>query len=249
MQPTQPEFGTENQALYQVHSRREIINLLSNIGERHQLVSMIIHGGEEVVVTSILEVDDKSDRVILDRAQNNSLNRRILESDNVEFESSLDRVRISFSASAVTECVQSGQPALCIKIPSILIRLQRREHFRVNIPAGPASHCTIPLADRVYHIPMVDISGGGVAILDKQKILEIEPGYEYQDCQIQLPEIGVLHVGLQVRNWQDLSLAHGITNRRLGCQFNGLSPSMLTLVQRYIMQLERERNARLTGMI
>ncbi|MHB1676696.1 MAG: flagellar brake protein [Sulfuriferula sp.] len=249
MQPIQPELGTENQGLYQIHSRAEIIRLLNGIGEQHQLITMIIHDGAEIVVTSILEVDDKTNRVFLDCAQNKLLNQRIIESDNIEFESSLNKVRILFSASQVSECIQADRPALCIEIPPILIRLQRREYFRVNIPAGQSNRCIIPLTGDSYNVTLVDISGGGVAILDERKILELEPGYEYNDCQIQLADIGLVQVNLQVRNWQDLSLAPGKTNRRIGCQFVGLSPGMLTLVQRYIMHLERERNARMTGLI
>ena len=249
MHPTLPELGTENQGLYQVHSRGEIIRLLNGIAEQHQLVTMIIHGGAEIVVTSILEVNDKENRVYLDCAQNKLLNQRIIESDNIEFESSLDKVRILFSSSQVAECAQDGQNALCIEIPSILIRLQRREYFRVNIPAGLSNRCLIPLADETYNVILVDISGGGVALLDERKILKIDTGHIYRDCRIQLDDIGLLQVDLQIRNWQDISLAPGKNNRRIGCQFIGLSPGMLTMVQRYIMHLERERNARMTGLL
>ncbi|HET9113260.1 MAG TPA: flagellar brake protein [Burkholderiales bacterium] len=249
MHPTHPELGTENQGLYQVHSRGEIIRLLNGIADQHQLVTMIIHGGAEIVVTSILEVNDNENRIYLDCAQNNLLNQRIIESDNIEFESSLDKVRILFSAIQVTECMQDGQPALCIDIPGILIRLQRREYFRVNIPAGFSNRCMIPHAGETYNAMMVDISGGGVALLDEQKILKTETGHVYEDCQIKLADIGLLQVNLQIRNWQDISLSPGKNNRRIGCQFIGLSPAMLTLVQRYIMQLERERNARMTGLL
>ncbi len=249
MQPNLPELGTENQGLYQVHSRGEILRLLNGITEQHQLVTMIIHGGAEIVVTSILEVDDKNNRVYLDCAQNKLLNQRIIESDNVEFESSLDKVRILFSASRVTECIQDEQDALCIEIPRILIRLQRREYFRVNIPPGLSNRCLIPLAGENYSAMLVDISGGGVALLDERKILQIDTGHIYQDCQIQIADIGLLQTSLQIRNWQDISLAPGKNNRRIGCQFIGLSPGMLTMVQRYIMHLERERNARMTGLL
>ncbi len=252
MELIQPEFGTENQALYQVHSRQEIIRLLAGIADQHQLITMTINNGAEIVVTSILEIDGKNNRVFLDCAQNKTSNQRIIESNNIEFESSLDKVRILFSATQVSECTQDGRPALCIEIPSTLIRLQRREYFRVNIPAGQPSRCTIPLdgpsGSERYDVTLVDISGGGVALLDERKILKTEPGAEYNQCQIQLPGIGALQVDLRIRNWQDLTLTHGKTNRRLGCEFSALSPGLVTLVQRYIMQLERERNARLTGL-
>ncbi len=246
---TNPELGTENQSLYQVHSRREILSLLQGIMDQHQLTTMVINGGAEIVVTSILEVDDKNNIVIFDRAQNASLNQRILELHDIEFETTLDKVRISFFASQVKECTQDGQPALCINVPTVLIRLQRREYFRVNTPASQTVYCEIMLPEDAHKVSIVDISGGGVAILDEKRILDTTIGKEYQNCKIDLGESGLVSVTLQVRNTQDFNLANGKTNRRLGCEFVDMAPGNLNMVQRYIMQLERERNARIHGTI
>lgn len=248
MPPSQPEFGTENQSLYQVHSRREIISLLQGIKDQHQLITMVINGGAEVVVTSILEIDDKNSRVFIDCAPSSLLNQRIIESDDIEFESTLDKVRISFFASQVNQCTQEGKPALCIPIPAVLIRLQRREYFRVNTPPGQLVQCLIPMDGNTYSVPVVDISGGGIAILDEKRLLETQIGFDYTNCQINLPENRMVNITLRIRNSQDLSLANGKTNRRLGCEFISMAPGMLTMVQRYIMHLERERNARMHGM-
>lgn len=245
---TQPELGTENQSLYQVNSRREIISLLQGIQNQRQLITMVINDGAEVVVTSILDIDDKKNIVYIDCAPNPLINQRVIEADDIEFESALDKVQISFAASDVRNCIQDGQPALCMPIPKVLIRLQRREYFRVNTPAGHPVYCKIPLDTGECAVSMVDISGGGVALLDEKRMLDTKIGHEYQNCQIELPENGTLKVTLRVRNMQDFSLANGKTNRRIGCEFVNMAPAMLTMVQRYIMQLERERNARLHGM-
>lgn len=249
MPPIHPELGTENQSLYQVHSRREILSLLQGIKYQHQLITMVINGGTEVVVTSILEIDDKNNKVYIDCASSALLNQRIIESDDIEFESMLDKVRISFFASEVSHCTQNNRPALCIPVPPVLIRLQRREYFRVNIPMNQPANCQLSLENGPYAVSVVDISGGGIAILDEQRMLETQLGYDYQNCQISLPENGSITVTLRIRNTQDLSLANGKTNRRLGCEFVNMAPASLTMVQRYIMQLERERNAHLQGKI
>ena len=245
---TQPELGTENQSLYQVHSRREIISLLQGIQNQRQLITMIINDGAEVVVTSILDIDDKKNIVYIDCAPNPLINQRILESDDIEFDSALAKVHISFAASEVSNSTQDGQPALCIAVPKVLIRLQRREYFRVNTPVGQPVYCKIPLDTGDYAVSVVDISGGGIALLDEKRVLDTKIGYEYPNCQIDLPENGSIKVTLRVRNIQDFSLANGKTNRRLGCEYVNMAPAMLTMVQRYIMHLERERNARMHGM-
>ena len=72
------DSGLENWHDFEVESRREIIALLRSIGEKNQLIRMLIHGESDVCVTSILEVDADHNTVILDRSVNNDQNRRML---------------------------------------------------------------------------------------------------------------------------------------------------------------------------
>ncbi|MEQ1667366.1 MAG: flagellar brake protein [Sulfuriferula sp.] len=244
MQANQPELGTENQSLYQVHSRREILSILHGIQAQHQLLSMVINGGAEVIVTSILEIDESNNKIYIDRASSALVNQRVIESDDIELSSSLDRIRISFFATEANESEQDQRPAFSIAIPQVLIRLQRREYFRVNTPAIHPVTCKLMLPKETHLAQVVDISGGGIAILDEKHLLTTEVGHEYPNCHIDFGEYGTINTTLQIRNSQDFALGTGKVNRRLGCEFVGLTPSMLTQVQRYIMHLERDRNAR-----
>jgi len=97
--------------------------------------------------------------------------------------------------------------------------------------------------------PLADISCGGIAILDNKMILGDAIGRNYLDCKIDLPEVGQVATSLQIRNSLDLTLLNNKTNRRLGCEFVNISRGMLSYVQRYITKLERERNARIAGLI
>src|SRR4051812_9304203 len=47
----------ENWHDYEVESRREVISLLRSLGEKNQLIRMLIHGEADVCVTSILDVN------------------------------------------------------------------------------------------------------------------------------------------------------------------------------------------------
>jgi c-di-GMP-binding flagellar brake protein YcgR len=97
--------------------------------------------------------------------------------------------------------------------------------------------------------PLADISCGGIAMIDNKLMLgEAAVGQRLPGCRIELPEIGPVETGLEVRSQQDLTLLNNKTVRRLGCQFDGISRGNLANVQRYITKLERERNARLAGL-
>jgi flagellar brake protein len=248
------KLGTEDVSPYQVHSRREIIGLLRALHERNQLVSMQADGADSVV-TSVLEVDEDARLVVIDRAPSNLVNQRLLDSDNVSFETLLDNIRIMFFADKVGECLYDERPALYIKIPDSVVRLQRREHYRVPTPVASPLRCTIsvpPDADGngggTVVVTLKDISGGGIGVVDEKKLLDNTIGRVYKNCRIDLPGSGTVVATLQVCNSHDLQLSNGKAIRKIGCMFVDLPAPMTASVQRYITRLERERNAKATGL-
>lgn len=246
------DAALENWHDFEIESPREITALLRGINEQNQLVRMLIHGEIDVCVTSILALDGDAGWVYLDRSINQDQNRRILASTGIAFETSLDKVRILFSSEKVEECIHEGNPALKIAMPASLIRLQRREYYRMPTPITNPVRVVISLPTELgggaLPFPLADISCGGIAVLDNKLILGDTVGKEYENCRLDLPEIGTVTTSLQIRNSIDLTLLNNKSNRRLGCQFVDLPRPMLMYVQRYITRLERERNARIAGL-
>lgn len=243
----------EDLAQYKIHSRREIVNLLRAMNEKNQLVSMRADGSDNVV-TSILEVDESSDLVVIDRAPSKIVNQRLLESDHVTFETVLDSIRILFFADGMQECLYEGQPALCTPIPKSVIRLQRREHYRVPTPVATPLRCSIPAPNEdgqgitTIFVVLKNISGGGIGVIDEKKQLDNTIGVVYKNCRIEIPGGPPVLASLQVRNSLDQKLPSGKDVRRIGFMFVDLPKPMLATIQRYITKLERERNAKATGM-
>lgn len=244
----------ENLAQYQVNSRREIVALLRAMQERNQLVSMSANGSAEAVVTSILYIDEDNNIVVVDKSPSVLANQRIIESDYVSFETVLDNIRVLFHTEKAHECLFDDMPALQIAIPGYVIRLQRREHYRIATPVATPLRCTIPIrheddgAMTTVSVTAKNISGGGIAIVDEKKLLDNTIGKVYKNCRFDLPGSGPVSVDLEVRNSRDLNLPSGRSVRQLGCRFMDMPKTMLAAVQRYITKLERERNAKATGM-
>jgi c-di-GMP-binding flagellar brake protein YcgR len=242
----------ENWHDFEVSSRREIIALLRSIGEKNQLIRMLVQGESDVCVTSILEVDAEAGSVILDCSINPDQNRRIMGAKQIAFETTLDKIRIMFGGEHIAACHFEGSPAFKMALPTSLIRLQRREFYRMATPVSNPVRVMIPLPAELgggsQAFPLADISCGGIAILDNSLVLGDTIGKVYADCRIELPEAGPIGTGLQIRNSLDLTLLNNKSNRRLGCQFVDLPRAALNAVQRYITKLERERNARIAGL-
>ena len=238
---------------FEIHSRKEIVALLRGIRDKKQLIRMLIHGESDIAVTAILNVAPDDDSVILDCSNDQEQNLRILAATGIGFETALDKIRILFTSEQVEECEFEHRPALKIALPGTLIRLQRREFYRMVTPVSNPVRVIIPLPDELgggmSTFPLADISCGGIAILDQKFILGNTIGHSYSTCRIDLPDVGIVMTTLQIRNCLDLTLLNNKTSRRLGCQFSDIPPPMLNHVQRYITKLEREHNAHVAGLI
>jgi c-di-GMP-binding flagellar brake protein YcgR len=238
---------------YEVESRREIVALLRQIvAEKNQLVRLLIKGEADVCMTSLLHVDPDTNTLVLDRSVDAAQNERIVGSQAVRCETSLDKIRILFALENLRATSFEGGAALRADIPASLIRLQRREYYRMPTPLTNPVQVTIPvplqLGGGTAVLPLADISCGGIALLDNKHELGATIGASYVNCRIDLPEVGAVTCSLQIRNTVDMTLLNNKTSRRVGCQFADISRANMAGVQRYITKLERERNARLAGL-
>jgi len=236
---------------YEIGSRREIVSLLRQIGEKNQLVRMLVQGEGDVCVTSILDMDPDAGTMLVDCSINPEQNLRILAARRLRFETTLDKIRIVFAADQVDTATFEGRPALRCAIPATLIRLQRREYYRMETPVANPVRVSIPVLSEggagVEAFTVADISVGGIAILDNKLLLDNRHGHQVAGCNLALPD-GVITTTLVVRNSTELTLLNGKSARRVGCEFLDLSRGSLANVQRYITKLERERNARVAGL-
>ncbi|HTN67030.1 MAG TPA: flagellar brake protein [Burkholderiaceae bacterium] len=250
--PDHDDFQPLDLSDYEIHSRREITNILRNLSECNQLIQLRIEDSADTIVTSVLAVDESAGHVVIDCASSPTINQRIIASEHLYFETVLNNIRILFQTSGAAACQFQGGPALQTAIPPVLVRLQRREFYRMPTPTATPLLCEIRIGEkegtRILTLPLQNISGGGIAIMDEQKLLNPAAGFIYPDCRIQLPAGTLLQTALEICNARDITLANGKNTRRLGCRFVHLPSAMLNAVQRYITSLEREQNAKNTGL-
>jgi c-di-GMP-binding flagellar brake protein YcgR len=243
----QIDIDLEDLGPYQVRAQREIIALLRRLAERRELVRMIFADGTEAVATTVLAADEHG--VIVDAVRDEAQMARIQQSGSISFDTRLDGIRIVFFASQPQACMHEEFPALCMPLPESVIRLQRREYYRVMTP-----RCTIlvpqPGQDgpRRLSFPVQNLSAGGLALIDEPHLLDATAGVLYDTCEITLPGVQAIDAVLRVMNCQDIGFGHGRKARRVGCEFVDLGGARLALVQRYVSKVQRDENAKLTGL-
>lgn len=239
---------------YLLHSKKEILFILRAMRDKGDLVTVYFNQGNDFLLTSLLAVSAEGNSMLLDPGGNNEMNRKALASDKLVFIASHDKVKIQFSVNRLTEASHEGRPAFRAAVPDEMLRLQRREYYRLNAPVAHPLRCAIPvkLADgsrTTVETTVIDISGGGLAVMAPPEGVEFETDHLFENCRIELPGIGTVIATLRVRNVFEFTQRSGMKSKRSGCQFIDLPGPMLTLIQRYIIRVERERKARETGMM
>jgi c-di-GMP-binding flagellar brake protein YcgR len=231
-------------ARFTLHSRAEILFQLRAIQKRKLLVNLDLVGSRQIIVTSVLMVNEVKNTLILDSARGDALNQELTAGKGAEFVAHLDGVSISFATGPVAWCKYEGVPALRIALPTSLVRLQRREHFRVPMPIANPVKCIVPSADGdadPITTHLVDIGCGGVAIAETGGRLGPDTGRILPDCKLLLPESDTIITSLEVRNSAQIRLHNGTFQTRLGCQFVDLPHDMAAKLQRFVMDIERAR--------
>lgn len=233
---------------YALSSKAEIAYVLRAVMRKRELVTAHFNHGRDFILTSILEVDPDEETIFFDHGANAALNRRILDASRIIFVTRQDRVKVQFVAEGIEDSEYGGRPAFVIDFPESVLKLQRRDYFRLDTPITNPIKCTIPRPNGTrVEVTVVDISVGGIGAIHFPPDLEPTPGLVLPDCRIVLPDVGVLMCTLEVRNVYPVTLKTGAQTMRCGCCFVDCPASTQAMIQRYITKLERERRAKLAG--
>ena len=243
---------------YTLHGRRQIRQLLEELIEQHALIAAHF-GNNQSFVTALIGLSEDEDSLFLDASPDASVNRRVIANDRLLCVSQLDRIRIQFALSELQEVSQNGHNTFRAPVPARILRLQRREFFRLQVPIAHALSCSLnakALDDSALRVDarVLDISGGGVALqlplmTQSPPMAEFVIGATVDDCTLRLPDADPITLSLEVRNISHNTQRSGAELLRLGCRFSQLSRSSENIIQRYIFNTERERNARERGGI
>lgn len=237
--------ATPEEARFRIDSDVEIAYILRGLMKSNALVTAYFNKGRDFAVTAVLKVDPDRRIAVLDGASSSELNERLLGSRSLKVESTQDGVKVQFEVARVEGVSFEGRLAFRIPFPDSLVKMQRRQYYRVQTPVLRPIKCEVPLADGGrLELPISDISLGGVCLVGEPAEPAWEIGQTLENCRIALPDEGALEVGLCIRNSYPVRLKNDISVRHTGCEFIELGAKQEAMVQRYIIKLERERRAK-----
>ena len=233
---------------YLLRTAREIGLVLQSLIDKRALISAYISPRNHTFPTALISVLPDEGSLLIDGSANDAINRGVTHAHHLTCVSQLDRIHVQFRLTGLSPILFEGQVAFRADIPDRVLKLQRREFYRVLAPVSRTVQCIVPVEagskyscveTRVY-----DIGLGGVAIIAQPGQIPALAGTRHENCRIVLPDAGNVVVTLEVRSTFEMKLLNGKSAIRIGCQFVRLSPASSSLIQRYTMRMERDRKRR-----
>lgn len=255
-QPPAPELELDRTDLfgrYLLKNRADVLFVLRALAMHKALVTVYIDASGHFFLSTVLKINEEEDRLYLDPAQSETMNDRALKAERPVVTAQLDRVKVQFPLPGLESVNDGGNTVLAAPLPQTLLRLQRREFFRLEIPATPILHCQLTIArpdgsPLLEEFRVLDLSGGGVCLAVPERLAPLfVPGTVTGRCRIALPEEGIIGASLRVCSAVPYEANRGAPMLRVGCEFSGLPGAQLSLLQRYIMRRERQESRHRAG--
>lgn len=240
---TELGLNTDDAEKFIVKSRTEIVRVLRKLAHEMDIVSAVFRAGNDVLITAVLDVDPDANIIYLDTNASDEYNKRLLASKRTIFVCAKDGVKVQWLSTAVDMGEFEGREAFRVAIPETLKHVQKRGLFRIETPVIDPVICRIQVSEEnSIEVPLVDICAEGIGvILPDLPVEEIQKGAVFENCSLDLPEVGVVPVTLIVMGIWKTTLKNGGVSQRAGLEFVDLRSGFQSRVQRYINLLQRSR--------
>lgn len=241
-EPTQFSEKGKNEN-FRVYSEVDILFILRRLVQKKSLIALYLGYGNNFILTSILSINVDKKEMIIDYGANEKISQQALQTKELIFVATQNGVKIEFICNQIGKTEFEGRDAFVVNIPESLLRIQRRDNFRISTPITRPLKCIIPIAEEnqssTIEIILLDISCGGIGVIGQHAAINFELGVIYTNCLITLPEIGIVKTSIKVKNVYAVTLHSGNTCQRAGCEFINLPAKTEAMIQRYIVKQEQ----------
>jgi flagellar brake protein len=218
--------------------------LLNTIEQDEHELYVYLQSDHTQFVTEILNIDWASGLMWLGTPYEKSLSSKCDASTAYVMVSFPDSVKIQFAGMGILQSQYQGADALRIAIPKTIVRLQRRNYFRVMADEELNSQVKIDIPTVSTPISLIDISLAGCGLCLQMPPSFHQEGEIIEDVRLTLPDgEGSTLVELVVKNIKRLTDQTDMV--QLGCEMKMLERGAERRLQRLLLATERRQRASL----
>lgn len=231
---------------FYTQGERPVKFMLARLGEARTAFTVRIAGTEQGFTTLLLGVHPEQPMFYFDCSGSRELNRHFLHAeDDLIFIGRPEGIHVQFRCESAHEVLLGGAQAFAAPLPERILRLQRRECFRISLPLSQPLQFHGRLPDgSLLSLPAHDLSLNGIGLSLTEEMAGLENGLHLSRCHLTLPgESKLLFI-------EDARLCHhtelppsrtGHRHWRVGLCWGELPHADENRLQRFIARIEHER--------
>ncbi|MBI3584986.1 MAG: flagellar brake protein [Nitrospinae bacterium] len=182
-----------------------------------------------------LEVGAKNDFVVIDVLIPEQGNHFMKPSSKIKIDYTIEGIMYSFESKYI-ETISGRFSSIKIEFPSVIMKIQRRRHFRVSPPIDKP--ITVKLTDSINE-KVADISEGGVAIYTRLTEKELTVGKVFEKAMLSLPTVNQNIMAKTVVRSLIKGFRADIKNK-CGMEFMDMRMHDKDLIASYVLTRQRE---------
>jgi c-di-GMP-binding flagellar brake protein YcgR len=225
---------------YFLLSQVEILSVLNELAHRREPVSVYFNAGQHFILTVLLSA--RPDGLVFDLGGDEKANLILAKAQQCVFMGFPDGVKVQFTGLNPERFMWGDQEAFWVPIPERMVRLQRRDSYRILLPIVKAPHAKLVDDDAkiIGNWIMHDLSVAGFGIFT-----EGEPSFKIGD---RIPQVTIdiaakspLFCPVIVRHITFIERTR-LGKYQVGFSFVDLSHVMDIAIQKTILNIEYERH-------
>lgn len=234
----------EIESRFHIEGARPVAFMLAGFAKEYESFSVQFGDGDAIFLTTILAAHPVKNLLVFDCSGSPELNRRLLKSERNVFVGRPGGIHVQFTTGRASEMLFGGSKAFAAALPEHIVRLQRREYFRIETPrAKPLQFYGRTPTGGLLNLPAHDISVAGIGLTAGDLPDGLVDGQVLGNCRFSLPEDEHdLFCTATLRHVTGQENRGGQRHLRIGLEFEDLPAGEENRIQRYIARLERERH-------
>lgn len=232
-------FDANDDDRYGLHGQMEIRALLHDLLHARQAISVEYGERRESLLTTLLSVGREG--FVFDFGVDPASSDRLLAEKRLRFSCRPDGILVRFDATAPQRVAWENGVACWVPLPQRIVRLQRREYFRVNTPIAKPIGVTVntPGGELAMYLHDLSVGGAGLSLPGTPPPLSVSD--RWPGVKIRLDRGDPIKIDLAIRHVTPIAVGNAKPMTRIGVSFPEISRQHEAALQRWIILIEQER--------
>lgn len=233
-----PEVFVDELEPYLVYSRVDTLANLRALIDRHVLATVYFNDGANFCLTRFLGLNPEFEELIFDLAPDQRTNQKLLSSEGLTVVAFLDQIKVQFTVNHAELTQFQGAPALRVRTPRSILRLQRRAAFRARTKIIHSPYLLLSHEPNAARLRIAEISATGFVFVAPTSQPPLTAGMRLQACVIELESNASFDADIEIRHVSGFKDGSRREMYRAGCRLLNVSGGANMAIQRYVNKLE-----------